>query len=529
MRLISVWTCMGIAALLTALLSGLSFYQCGLEQPGRECFSAPLTDATTLEPVAEFNTLPNKPRLFRIRKTTASQKAIPVLFVHGHAGSHEQLRWLAEASIEREDNRTTHLEWFSLEMNEQFSALDAHLILQQAHSVNEALTFILHQQLSNASQSAIIIAHSMGGVVARTAFTLPNHPPGSVQTLITLATPHAIPPISIERDMVSLYETVNQFWRTADHWETSPFKNLAIVSIVGGTRDLQIQSQYSELTAIVPDSRGFTVYSSGIPGVWMDLTHESILWCQTCVEAIVHAVSESVAFLSVEERLFSFQRAFSLDARWDVNQLNQVRTQKKTKGRVWTNGVILNLKDLSHSLEPIQLNVPEHGNWTLRVLAVGVENELLGCMPSQMPPCALLNSQFVEIPQAEKSALFMDIVNVQHRYQEIVVHIHRVLDSSTSLLNLELVDSEKELVQQSVGENVGKKRASAPISSLSTLIVFPGIYESFFHYHVTSKLSCPPGEKHPFVLERLKKNSSRTLRLRDSRSKAMRKTASLSA
>ncbi|KAJ3402722.1 GPI inositol deacylase [Chytriomyces hyalinus] len=444
-----------------------------------------------LEPVAEFNTLPNKPRLFRIRKTAASQTATPVLFVHGHAGSHEQLRWLAEASIEREDNRTTRLEWFSLEMNEQFSALDAHLILQQAHSVNEALTFIL--KVPSEPHSAIIIAHSMGGVVARTAFTLANHPAGCVQTLITLATPHTIPPVSIERDMVALYENVNQFWRTAAHWEPSPFKNLVVVSIAGGTRDLQIQSQYSELSSIVAGSRGFTVYSSGIPGVWMDLTHESILWCQTCVEAIVRAVSESNAFLSVEERLFGFKQAFSMHARWDVNQLSQVRMQHQTKGaRVWTNGMTLNLKDLIHSMEPIQLNVPQHGNWTLRVFAAGVGFDVLGCMPLQVPPCALLNSQFVEIPQGEKSALFMDIMNVQHRYKEIVVRIHGVLDSSTSLFELELVDSEKELVHRSI---VGKKRASATISSLSTWIVFPEIYESFFHYRVSSKLSCPPGEK----------------------------------
>ncbi|KAJ3238437.1 GPI inositol deacylase [Chytriomyces hyalinus] len=389
-----------------------------------------------------------------------------------------------------------------LEMNEQFSALDAHLILQQAHSVNEALTFILKQQVQSKPHSAIIIAHSMGGVVARTAFTLPNHPAGSVETLITLATPHAIPPVSIERDMVALYENVNQFWRTAAaHWETSPFKNLVVVSIAGGTRDLQIQSQYSELNSIVAGSRGFTVYSSAIPGVWMDLTHESILWCQTCVEAIVRAVLESVvAFLSVEERLFGFKRAFSMHARWDVNQLSQVRMQhQKVGARIWTNGMTLNLKDLIHSMEPIQLNVPQHGNWTLRVLAAGVGFEVLGCMPLQVPPCALLNSQLVEIPQREKSALFMDIMNVQHRYKEIVVRVHGVLDSSTSLFELELVDSEKELVHQSV---VGKKRASAPITSLSTLIVFPEIYESFFHYRVSSKLSCPPGKKLLFVCMR---------------------------
>ncbi|KAJ3235083.1 GPI inositol deacylase [Chytriomyces hyalinus] len=331
-------------------------------------------------------------------------------------------------------------------MNEQFSALDAHLILQQAHSLNDALKFILTQQSPNTSQSAIIIAHSMGGIVARTSFTLSNHPAGSVQTLITLATPtpHTVPPVSIERDMVALYENVNQFWRTARNWETPALKNLVVVSIAGGTRDLQIQSQYSDLSSIVPGSHGFTVCSSGIPGVWMDLTHESILWCRESVEAIVRAVSASVAFSVVEERLFSFKLAFMMDSRWDVKQLNHhLPMEYKTNARVWMNGMTLSLKDLSDLMEPIQLSVPANGNWTLRVIYGGVVVDVLGCMPLQVPPCELLNDHFVEIPHGDGKAQFVDIANVQLRYQEIVVHIHRVLDPSTSLFELELVDSVK--------------------------------------------------------------------------------------
>ncbi|KAI9352188.1 GPI inositol-deacylase PGAP1-like protein, partial [Obelidium mucronatum] len=210
------------------------------------------------------------------------------IFIHGHAGSVGQAALIAKTLFELD---SANYKVFVIHSNEGLSALDSHILLQQAHFVVHS---IKHLQTAYKINRVTILAHSMGGIVARLVFTLPDYVPGSIETLVTFATPHLYPPVSIEQDMVQLYASVNQFWRFEFSSNVSAnsslvFGDLVVVSIAGGLRDLQIQSQFSDIGSIVPSTHGVSVFTSGIPGVWRDLGHEGILTCPPLMEAVAQS------------------------------------------------------------------------------------------------------------------------------------------------------------------------------------------------------------------------------------------------
>ncbi|CAG8571393.1 9773_t:CDS:2, partial [Racocetra fulgida] len=116
---------------------------------------------------------------------------------------------------------------YDLDFNEEFSALHGHSLLEQAEYLNDAIRYILslypaarkNQQADSSTQplpdptAVIIIGHSMGGVVARTLFTMPNYQPGSINTILTMATPHILPPAPFDWQISKIYTDINDFWR----------------------------------------------------------------------------------------------------------------------------------------------------------------------------------------------------------------------------------------------------------------------------------------------------------------------------
>ncbi|KAJ2849407.1 GPI inositol deacylase [Coemansia brasiliensis] len=227
---------------------------------------------------------------------------IPVLFVPGNAGSHKQVRSIASAtatafvemlgkSPELLDKGCIGYDFFTLGLNEELTALHGYSIVEQADFVNDAIRYILAQyprararhRLSSQTtefalpESVIVIGHSMGGVVARTAFMLPNHIPGSVQALFTLSTPHNNPTASLEWHVEQIYSQVNHFWRHGFHNGT--LNNVSLVSIAGGNLDSMINSDYTYVGHLAPPRNALSVLSSGINDVWLSQDHQSILWC----------------------------------------------------------------------------------------------------------------------------------------------------------------------------------------------------------------------------------------------------------
>ncbi|RUP28202.1 PGAP1-like protein-domain-containing protein [Jimgerdemannia flammicorona] len=284
---------------------------------------------------------------------------VPVLFIPGHAGSYKQVRSIAaEAAILYYDQLAQEpgawergmrgLDFFTVDFNEEFSALHGHSLLEQAEYLNDAIVYILslypttRRADSRSAKlpdptSVIIIGHSMGGVVARTMFTMHNYQPGTINTIITMSTPHLLPPAPFDWKISRIYRDINDFWRrgyttsgaSAPSAPLSPsapnvvahnhplsLSDVTLVSIAGGDLDGVVCSDTANVNSIVPPSHGFTVFTTGVPDVWVGSDHPAILWCNQLVKVVARSLLEVVDARQrgqtrpVEQRMAVFRLAF---------------------------------------------------------------------------------------------------------------------------------------------------------------------------------------------------------------------------
>ncbi|KAJ9614518.1 GPI inositol deacylase [Cladophialophora chaetospira] len=251
-------------------------------------------------------------------KDNIGLRGAPVLFIPGNAGSYKQVRSLSSESSRyyhnflRQDAEAAKagvrsFDFFTLNFNEDLSAFHGQTLLDQAEYVNEAIAYILSlyvdgNRLHRDSQlpdpsSVILIGHSMGGIVARTVLVTPKYQANSVNTIITMSTPHAKPPVSFDADVVSLYQQVNDYWRDSylQRWASNnPLWHTTLISIAGGGRDTTVPSDYTNIASLVPESHGFTVFSSGIPNVWTSMDHLAITWADQMRKVIIRSLYDVV-------------------------------------------------------------------------------------------------------------------------------------------------------------------------------------------------------------------------------------------
>jgi hypothetical protein len=121
-------------------------------------------------------------------------------------------------------NSDETFQYFALDFGKTKAALHGGVLLAQAEFVNEALKTIAQlYSLQNAKgkpskeyhelEKILILGHSVGGMVARTAFLLSNHPHCIVSSLVMLSTPNLRPTFSPDPSLQVLYDQVNSAWR----------------------------------------------------------------------------------------------------------------------------------------------------------------------------------------------------------------------------------------------------------------------------------------------------------------------------
>ena len=199
------------------------------------------------------------------------------------------------------------LDFFTVDFNEDFTAFHGQTMLDQAEYVNEAIRYILSLYLDPQTSerdpslpdpsSVIILGHSMGGIVARAAFVMPNFQAHSINTIVTMSAPHARPPVTFDPLIVKIYQDINNYWRHAYSSKPATENSLAdvtLVSVAGGGLDTVVPSDYASLESIVPESHGFTVFTSTIPTVWTSMDHLAITWCDQFRKVIVKALYDIV-------------------------------------------------------------------------------------------------------------------------------------------------------------------------------------------------------------------------------------------
>jgi hypothetical protein len=183
------------------------------------------------EPNDEFQYLNSKYTLFRhfqptyVKTSEALKvKGIPVLYVHGNKGHYKEVRSLGYTSdiIADKVKTTKRLEYFTLDFQEEASALNGAYLQDQAEYVNMAVSAILRlyrkqargnkEKLKHAVKSVIVVGHSMGGIAATHALSLSSYRQGSISTIITLSSPHAYAPIYLDSAMDRLYTQTYNTW-----------------------------------------------------------------------------------------------------------------------------------------------------------------------------------------------------------------------------------------------------------------------------------------------------------------------------
>ncbi|VBB84091.1 Putative GPI inositol-deacylase [Podospora comata] len=241
-------------------------------------------------------------------------RGVPVLFIPGNAGSYKQVRPIASEAanyfhdVLQHDPETYNagirsLDFFTVDFNEDITAFHGQTLLDQAEYLNEAIRYILSLYLDPRVSdrnpdlpdptSVIVLGHSMGGIVARTMLIMPNYQTNSINTIITMSAPHARPPVSFDSQIVKAYKDINDYWRHAysQQWaNNNPLWHVTLVSIAGGGLDTVVPSDYASVESLVPDTHGFTVFTSTIPTVWTSMDHQAILWCDQFRKVLVRTL-----------------------------------------------------------------------------------------------------------------------------------------------------------------------------------------------------------------------------------------------
>ena len=241
-----------------------------------------------------------------------------MLFIPGNAGSYKQVRPLAAEAAEYFHDTVQHdgkalnagarsLDFFTVDFNEDITAFHGQTLLDQAEYLNDAVAYILslyhdpRRSRRDASlpdpSSVVLVGHSMGGIVARTMLTMANYQSNSINTIITMSAPHARPPVSFDSDIVRTYKQINDYWRQAysQKWaNNNPLWHVTLISIAGGGLDTVVPSDYASISSLVPDTHGFTVFTSSVPNVWTGMDHLSILWCDQFRKVIVRSLMDIV-------------------------------------------------------------------------------------------------------------------------------------------------------------------------------------------------------------------------------------------
>ena len=292
------------------------------------------------------------------------------MFIPGNAGSYKQVRPLAaEAAQYFHDSiqqnpiairsGTRNLDFFTVDFNEDITAFHGQTLLDQAEYLNEAVAYILslyHDPRRSRRDpglpdpsSVILVGHSMGGIVARTMLIMPNYQSNSINTIVTMSAPHARPPTAFDAEIVRTYKRINDYWREAysQKWaNNNPLWHVTLISIAGGGLDTVVPSDYASLSSLVPETHGFTVFTSSVPNVWTGADHLSILWCDQFRKVIVRSLIEAVDVHRSSQTKSRAQR-MRIFKKWYLTGMEEVAEKTLPQNEPTT---LLTLEDNSNSI-----------------------------------------------------------------------------------------------------------------------------------------------------------------------------------
>merc|ERR1711991_179501 len=119
---------------------------------------------------------------------------------------------------------------FTADFREEHGVLEGRLLKDQSIFINDCIQVILKSYKNSKKEfkprQVILVGHSMGGLTARAAMTVPDYVQDSIRVIITIATPHR-PAILTRHSVTDFYRNVNGFWRS----KPEKLSNLTLVSV----------------------------------------------------------------------------------------------------------------------------------------------------------------------------------------------------------------------------------------------------------------------------------------------------------
>jgi len=122
------------------------------------------------------------------------------------------------------------------------------------------------------------MGHSMGGIVATSLL-----PSGNISAIITMSTPHTLPPARFDSRIDALYDKLQL---TLDQDPTP------IISICGGATDMLIPSESCILPQTSNNIFRRTVFTSALEGAWTGVGHREMVWCHQVRWRVARAALE---------------------------------------------------------------------------------------------------------------------------------------------------------------------------------------------------------------------------------------------
>lgn len=312
--------------------------------------------------------------------------ALPVLFVHGHRGAPSQAFAMAtlanvRTASESHDASPRAFTFYTADFHEGSSAFHSGVLLAQAWFINDAARAILARHPR--ARHVAVFAHSMGGISARLAYHLANHPRGALDTLVTLNTPHQGHPYGVDAAVQRLFDGLHRRWSrplveagwrpvhpgvvrdaeaarwprvggagdlgvvavTAREWwhlrpgeppipapgaatiaahAADPLRSVVLVSVTGGAMDNLVRPDLASLAGVVAPDRGFSASTQTMAGAWLQNVHEGIVNCGQAAAVLVDSLFELHAQILVRPE----------QQQWAAGQQSEEDVEADVRGRL---------------------------------------------------------------------------------------------------------------------------------------------------------------------------------------------------
>lgn len=221
-------------------------------------------------------------------------RGVPVLFVPGNAGSYQQVRSIGTVLLRKAEfeGLPYRFDVFATDFQGELSGLYGPLLRDQIGFLHECVRTIRNLYKSTPNASLVILGHSMGGMVARSLFTLDDFDPDSVSLILSYATPHHSAAI-LDSHLDAVYAKIRKTW-------SLPRQPVIMVSVGGGRRDTLVRT---ELTRLEPHPYHISTTSTAVPGVWASADHLTIVWCQQLVVTSARALFDLITRQGHQVRL----------------------------------------------------------------------------------------------------------------------------------------------------------------------------------------------------------------------------------